>query len=107
MFLGFGDKYIDGYVPTNSQLDANSTTSTVALSQPCQPTKDKVLVLDLNYEEKVSIDIKRLKDKNLELVYRRNNLYYEEKVKDDGKIIYRFYNVETCELEFETSLGGI
>lgn len=70
-------------------------------------TKDKVLVLDLNYEEIISIDINKLKDKNLELVYRRNKLYYEEKVKDDGKLIYKFYNVETCELEYEISLGGI
>ena len=44
LFLGFGDKYIDGYVPTNSQLEANSTTSTVAIPQPCQPTKDKIVL---------------------------------------------------------------
>ena len=43
LFLGFGDKYIDGYVPTNSQLEANSTT-TVAMPQPCQPTKDKIVL---------------------------------------------------------------
>ena len=43
LFLGFGDKYIDGYVPTNSQLEANSTT-TVAMPQPCQPTKDNILL---------------------------------------------------------------
>ena len=42
LFLGFGDKYIDGYVPTNSQLEANSTTTAVAMSQPCQPTNDKI-----------------------------------------------------------------
>lgn len=70
-------------------------------------TEDKVLVLDLNYEEKLSIDIDKLKDNNLELVYCRNNLYYEEKVKDGGKLIYKFYNIETNELEYETSLGGI
>ena len=44
LFLGFGDKYIDGYVPTNSQLEANSTTTTVAMSQPCQPTNDKIVL---------------------------------------------------------------
>lgn len=70
-------------------------------------TEDKVLVLDLNYEENLSIDIDKLKDNNLELVYRRNNLYYEEKVKNNGKLIYKFYNIETNELEYETPLGGI
>lgn len=70
-------------------------------------TKDKVLVLDLNYEEIISVPVNKLKDKNLELVYRRNKLYYEDKVKDDGKLKYKFYDVETCELEYETSLGGI
>ena len=44
LFLGFGNKYIDGYVPNNSQLEANSTTSTVAISQPCKPTKDHILL---------------------------------------------------------------
>mgnify|MGYP003296937549 FL=1 len=44
LFLGFGDKYIDGYVPTNSPLEANSTTTTVAMSQPCQPTNDKIVL---------------------------------------------------------------
>ena len=44
LFLGFGDKYIDGYVPTNSQLEANSTTTTGAMSQPCQPTNDKIVL---------------------------------------------------------------
>ena len=44
LFLGFGDKYIDGYVPTNSQLEANSTTTTVAMSQPSQPTNDKIVL---------------------------------------------------------------
>ena len=44
LFLGFGDKYIDGYVPTNSQLEANSTTSTVAIPQLCKPTKDNILL---------------------------------------------------------------
>jgi len=69
-------------------------------------TEENVIVLDLNYEEKLSFDINKLKDNNLELVYRRNNLYYEEKIKEEDKLIYKFYNVETGILEYETSLGG-
>ena len=70
-------------------------------------TKDKLFVLDLNYEEIVSVDVSILMESNLELVYRRNNLYYEEKIKEDGKLMYKFYNIETGVLEYETFLGGI
>lgn len=70
-------------------------------------TKDKLVVLDLNYEEELSVDIKELHESNLELVYRRNNLYYEEKVKEDEKIVYNFYDVYTNELSYITTLGGI
>ena len=70
-------------------------------------TKDKVLVLDLNYEEMLSLDIEKLQDNNVELVYRRNNLYYEEKIKEDKKIIYNFYDVYTNELSYTTTLGGM
>ena len=44
LFLGFGDKYIDGYVPTNSQLETNSISTTVAISQLSQPIKDKIVL---------------------------------------------------------------
>ena len=70
-------------------------------------TKEKVLVLDLNYEEVLSIDANNIEESSLELVYRRNNLYYEEKVKDGSKITYNFYNVKTNELEYSSSLGGV
>lgn len=69
-------------------------------------TNNKVVVLDLNYEEKLSLDINKLSQSDLELVYRRNKLYYEEKKKEKNKVIYKFYNVETNKLEYETSLGG-
>lgn len=70
-------------------------------------TQDKIIVLDLNYEEKLSLDINELADNDLELVYRRNNLYYEEKLKEEEKLIYKFYDVYTNELAYTTSLGGI
>lgn len=69
-------------------------------------TKEKVIVLDLNYEEKYTLEISKLHNSGLELVYRRNNLYFEEKIKEKEKVIYKFYNVETDILEYETSLGG-
>ena len=69
-------------------------------------TKDKVIVLDLNYEEVYNIDLSLLQSSNLELVYRRNNLYYEKKIREDKKITYQFYDVETKDFVYETSLGG-
>lgn len=69
-------------------------------------TKEKILVLDLNYEEKLSLDINKIKESNLELVYRRNDLYYKETIKEKEKLIYNFYDVTTNELVFSTTIGG-
>lgn len=70
-------------------------------------TTDKVIVLDLNYEEKLSTDINEMADSNLELVYRRKNIYYKEKLKEEGKIIYNFYDIYTNELIYSNTLGGV
>lgn len=67
---------------------------------------DKVIVLDLNYEEVYSIDKSKLKDNDLDLVYRRNNLYYEEKIKDGDNLTYNFYNIDNNELAYQVLLGG-
>lgn len=68
--------------------------------------RDKVIVLDLNYEEVYSIDKSKLKDNDLDLVYRRNNLYYEEKIRDGGNLTYNFYNIDNNELAYQVLLGG-
>ena len=68
--------------------------------------RDKVIVLDLNYEEVYSIDKSKLKDNDLDLVYRRNNLYYEEKIKDGDNLTYNFYNIDNNELAYQALLGG-
>ena len=68
--------------------------------------RDKVIVLDLNYEEVYSIDNSKLKDNDLDLVYRRNNLYYEEKIRDGDNLTYNFYNIDNNELAYQVLLGG-
>lgn len=68
--------------------------------------RDKVIVLDLNYEEVYSIDKSKLKDNDLDLVYRRNNLYYEEKIRDGDNLNYNFYNIDNNELAYQVLLGG-
>ena len=73
--------------------------------------RDKVIVLDLNYEEVYSIDKSKLKDNDLDLVYRRNNLYYEEKIYGmiclyAENLTYNFYNIDNNELAYQVLLGG-
>lgn len=68
--------------------------------------EDKVVVLDLNYEEVYEIDKNKIKDSTKDITYRRGNIYYEEKIKEKEKLTYNFYNVETEELEYQISLGG-
>ena len=66
-------------------------------------TIDKLIVLNSNYEEKLSLNINEIINSDLEIVYRNNKLYYKEKIKEEEKIIYKFYD----ELSYTTSLGGI
>ena len=68
--------------------------------------EDKVVVLDLNYEEVYSIDKSKIKDSTKDITYRRGNIYYEEKIKEKEKLTYNYYNIETEELEYQISLGG-
>lgn len=68
--------------------------------------EDKVVVLDLNYEEVYKIDKNKIKDSTKDITYRRGNIYYEEKIKEKDKLTYNFYNIETEELEYQISLGG-
>lgn len=68
-------------------------------------TNEEVIVLDLNYEEVYTLDKNYIED-NLPLVYRRNNLYYEEKIMKDKTLTYNFYDIETKELAYQIFLGG-
>ena len=69
-------------------------------------TKDKVTVLDLNYEEIYSINTNELIDSNLDLTYIRNNLYYKERKKENNKLVYKYFDVKTNEEVYTTTLGG-
>lgn len=69
-------------------------------------TKDKVLVLDLNYEEVYSISASEIKKSDLELSYTRNNLYYKERIRKNNKLTYKYYDIKTNEEVFTSVLGG-
>ena len=68
--------------------------------------KDKVIVLDLNYEEIYSINANELIDSNLDLTYIRNNLYYKERKKENNKLVYKYFDVKTNKEVYTTTLGG-
>ncbi len=69
-------------------------------------TNKEVIVLDLNYEKVFSLSLTEIKESDLDFTYRRNNLYYKEKVKEKDKLTYKFYNVKTLKLEYESQVGG-
>ena len=68
--------------------------------------KDKVLVLDLNYEEVYSISTSEIKKSNLDLSYIRNSLYYKERIRKNNKLTYKYYDIKTNEEVFTSVLGG-
>ena len=65
---------------------------------------NKGIVLDLNYEEVFSKEIKEEDD--LPLVYKRNNLYYEEKIRKKKSLKYKYYSTDDLSLIFSSSVGG-
>ena len=67
-------------------------------------TKDKVLVLDLNYEEVYSISANEIKKSDLDLSYTRNNLYYKERIRKNNKLTYKYYDIKTNEEVFTSVL---
>lgn len=64
----------------------------------------KIVVLDLNYEEVYTKELVRESD--LPLVYKRNSLYYEEKIVEKDKITYNYYSTDEDILVFSSQLGG-
>lgn len=65
---------------------------------------NKVIVLDLNYDEIYSKE--NIRESNLPLVYKRNNIYYEEKIRRKASIEYNYYSTDKDELVFSSVVGG-
>ncbi len=66
-----------------------------------------VIVLDLNYDIVSTLELNALYKSNLNLVYRRGNLYYEEVIKEKNSLIYKYYDVHNNEHIFDIKVGGI
>lgn len=69
-------------------------------------TNDKVYVFDLNYDEVYSIELSLMYESDMDLVYRRNNLYYMEKIREYNNLIYKFYDIISNEFVYESRVGG-
>ena len=63
--------------------------------------------MDLNYDKINSVNVSDIYDSDLDIVYRRGNIYYEEKVNDKDKLIYKYYNINNGEFVFDITVGGI
>lgn len=66
----------------------------------------EVIVLNLNYEEIFKDKLTSLYASDLDLVYRRNKLFYVEKKVNGKKLTYNYYDAYTYELIYETNIGG-
>lgn len=69
-------------------------------------TNNQIKVLDLNYKEVYTLDKNLIINQNLPLVYRRNKLYYEERIQEKNKLTYNFYDIDTKEITYKITLGG-
>lgn len=67
----------------------------------------EIVVMDLNYDKINSVNVSDIYDSNLDIVYRRGNIYYEEKINDKDKLIYKYYNINNGEFVFDITVGGI
>lgn len=68
---------------------------------------EEIVVMDLNYDKINSVNVSDIYDSNLDIVYRRGNIYYEEKINDKDKLIYKYYNINNGEFVFDITVGGI
>ena len=67
----------------------------------------EIVVMDLNYDKINSVNVSDIYDSDLDIVYRRGNIYYEEKINDKDKLIYKYYNINNGEFVFDITGGGI
>ncbi|MGN1311664.1 MAG: hypothetical protein ACI4U4_01465 [Bacilli bacterium] len=67
----------------------------------------EIVVMDLNYDKINSVDVSDIYDSDLDIVYRRGNIYYEEKINDKDKLIYKYYNINNGKFVFDITVGGI
>ena len=102
-------KYLDKTlknIKDNYQIDEKITYSNEYNNYYIFTTKDRVIVLNNEYEEVLNesiVDIKERKD-NQELIYKTNKLIFEETILKDNSLTYKYYDASNYELVKETVL---
>lgn len=62
-------------------------------------TEDNIIVLNNRYQEVLKEDITKIKKtKNMDIIYKNNNLMYLEKEIKNNKVIYKYYDTSNLEL---------
>ena len=70
-------------------------------------TNKNLIVLTNNYQEVLKEDISKIKiNKKYDLVYKLNQVMYEEKIVKKDKITYNYYDIYTNELIDSLEIGG-
>ena len=70
-------------------------------------TNKNLIVLTNNYQEVLKEDISKIKiNKTYDLVYKLNQVMYEEKIVKKDKITYNYYDIYTNELIDSLEIGG-
>jgi len=69
-------------------------------------TTDNLIVLDNEYKEILKEEINKIKKTDKEIVYRLNQVMYEECEVQKTKIVYKYYNIYTDELIDTVEIGG-
>lgn len=69
-------------------------------------TKDKVIVLNKEYQEILKEDINKLSPNSnkYELIYKTKKLMYEETILKDNKVTYNYYDAKTYKKSSSTTL---
>lgn len=62
-------------------------------------TEDNIIVLNNRYQEVLKEDITKIKKaKNMDIIYKNNNLMYLKKEIKNNKVIYKYYDPNNLEL---------
>lgn len=101
-------KYLDSItqdIKDNYKIDEEITYSNLYGNYYIFTTKSKVIVLNKEYEEILNNSIATIKIKeDMELIYKTNQLMYEETKVDDKVLTYKYYDATTGDFIKETKM---
>lgn len=92
-------------IKDNYQIDEEITYSNLYGNYYIFTTKSQVIVLNKEYKEILKDSISTIKiKKDMELIYKTNQLMYEETEVDDKVLTYKYYDATTGDFIKETTM---